>query len=164
MTTIVALEHNSRIYMGADKRCSNGYRYRDNVEKIKKITVGNESILIGHSGLSVDFQIVESKLKLPRISYSGDPYTTFQDIVIPEFMALKDFERLSDRSVFLICFNGNIITLGGNLYFNNETIGFAAIGSGSEYALGSLFETQGEPPEKRIRKAMLCAAAFDINT
>lgn len=160
MTTIVALEHNGNIFMGADKRVSTDDCYQDSISKIIQI----DNVLIAGCGTLRDKQIIESKLILPTIDPLGTPYRIFQDDILKQFLKLKNNEGWSASGETLICFNSTIITLSSYLDFTIETNGFASIGSGSKYALGSLYETNDQDPGIRIKKALKCASMFDLHT
>ena len=71
---------------------------------------------------------------------------------------------------FLIAFNGNLFSIGGDLSFNTSERGLFAAGSGGNYALGYLYSL---PPKNYntllmasvvAEKAVQTASILDSNT
>lgn len=61
---------------------------------------------------------------------------------------------------FLVGFRGNLFTVYDDYQVEQTLNDFHAVGCGDLIALGSLYETQPEEPEKRIFKALAAAEHF----
>jgi hypothetical protein len=71
---------------------------------------------------------------------------------------------------FLIGFNGNMFSIGGDLSFNTSVRGLFAAGSGGNYALGYLYSLPAKNYNKVVtasvvaQEAVRIASLLDINT
>ena len=68
----------------------------------------------------------------------------------------KDKEREAGGT-FLVGFAGRIFSVEEDLQVAEAADGYTAVGCGHEIAKGALFATQGQPPESRLRTALLAA-------
>jgi len=71
---------------------------------------------------------------------------------------------------FLIAFDGNLFSIGGDLSFNTSERGLFAAGSGGNYALGYLYSLPAKNYNKLLtasvvaKEAVRIASLLDINT
>jgi ATP-dependent protease HslVU (ClpYQ) peptidase subunit len=61
---------------------------------------------------------------------------------------------------FMVAVGRQLFTVGQDMCVQEEGRGFSAIGSGAMAALGSLYSTEGQPPDDRVRTALAAAAEF----
>ncbi len=61
---------------------------------------------------------------------------------------------------FLIGYRGGLYSIGGDLQVNEFLDGYTAIGSGADFALGSLYASEALGPHERVRCALEAAAHF----
>jgi ATP-dependent protease HslVU (ClpYQ) peptidase subunit len=166
MTCIVGLIAEDGIYMGADSCVSNSYIQR--TLKSPKIFKKGD-MLIGCSGYLRMMQLVQYSLEIPKhrdAEQSLYEYmiTTFIDALRKCFKTagyseINNNQEFTD-SVLLIGYKGSLFKIETNYQIMEYTDSFAAIGSGSEVALGALMATENEQPQQRIEKALLAAEKF----
>jgi ATP-dependent protease HslVU (ClpYQ) peptidase subunit len=71
---------------------------------------------------------------------------------------------------FLIAFNANLFSIGGDLSFNTSERGLFSAGSGGNYALGYLYSLEPKSYNKLLtasvvaEKAVRISSLLDINT
>ncbi len=123
-------------------------------------------MLIGYSGCFRGGQLlryhlnkyIDDMTKKQRILDTEDfIYKYLADCMIQMF---KDKEYSTKDLEFLVGYKGRLFCFQSDLSITESQDEFYAIGSGSDYAFGSLFATQYEEPEKRIQKALAAAAHF----
>jgi ATP-dependent protease HslVU (ClpYQ) peptidase subunit len=72
--------------------------------------------------------------------------------------ATKDKEQ-EGGGTFLIGYRGRLYVIHDDYQVARPVNAYAAAGSGNSFALGSLFSTEGQPPEERVRTALSAAEA-----
>ena len=159
MSCIVAIKKENKIFMGADSMVSINGEKKHLKSNSNKIIKGEDYII----GITGDFTI----------------RNYFDDFKFPNSM--KEFtEKIREYSEYcglllkceeeppminfnmLVAWNGNLYHFLNNLMYLEFDEPYLAIGSGSHYALGSLFETSKRnlTPEQKIIKAIECAMNF----
>lgn len=165
MTCIVALKTENGIWMACDslttkggtKRCIPGSKMFE-----------RNGIHFAWAGSVRDMQVVKHRVNFPQFHPDMDP-VEFAEAAIPDAIrdALKshgagtveDGQDWGDSTILYV-FKGEIYEMTAN--FGVLRIGdeYAACGSGEDYALGSLFATEGMDPKERVTKAVSAAIQF----
>lgn len=161
MTCIVGLEHDGGVTLGGDAAAVEGLRVTVRTDP-KVFTVGDD-YLIGFEDSFRMGQILRFRLRVPS-QKCADPFehmaTTFVDAVRKAFTA-AGFARNDDGEEsggsFLVAYRGRLYAVDSDYHVGHSAAGYESIGSGSEFALGSLGSTIG-PPERRVRLALTVAA------
>jgi len=172
MTTLVGISSNDFVVMAADSQITDGDQRIISVETPKIIWVGK--YLLGLTGDSRPGDILAYSWKPPL--YRGeDPVRFMGSKLLPSMsVAFKENNYEPDQKemnfAFLVSFNTNLFSVGGDLSFNASERGLFASGSGGNYALGFLYglekkmyRTQ-EMAKIAAEKAVNIASVLDINT
>lgn len=69
--------------------------------------------------------------------------------------------EVESGGTFLVGYKGRLFEIEDDYQVGESLNGFAAVGCGFAYALGSLHSTDGMKPEDRIRKALVTAEHFN---
>ncbi len=122
--------------------------------KIKRF----EGYVLGQCGSCRDANLI-AQSELPVYDTNEDPMRWCVETLLPEiFERLKDEPRENElnraNSVFLVGMRGRLFSVSGNGSLVEPDLGFYAIGSGSENALGSLASTVGGAPKERLLIAL----------
>ena len=160
MTCVVGIEGKGKVYIGSDSLSSSDYDIRHLKEhKVFK----NEDYLIGFCGNPRSGQIIGPK-------YLPHPEEPIEEFIYQIQKQLTDYNLvINDPEIattslinFLIGHNGSLYQIDNDFFIAKFKENYSAIGSGSSFALGSLYETSKLKlsPEKRIRKAIKCASYF----
>jgi len=168
MTCIVGIVHQGSVYMGGDSAV--GFPDSFDVGQVRhpKVFV-NGPMLIGWCGSFRMGQLLQYSLKIPKKVKSMDDMhfmtTLFTDAVMKCFydggFGSANEEEESVGGDFLVGFNGKLYYAQGDYSIIEWQKPYVAIGSGKSFALGSLYMTDGDEPENRIRKALEVAAHFN---
>lgn len=167
MTCIVGLVNNGTVYIGGDSAAIAGDRIRET--GLRKV-FRTGPFLVGYSTSFRMGQLLQFNLSVPKRA-KGTPdleylATKFVDSVRDCFSDggfIKKSEDGDDEGgQFLVGFNGRLYIVDYDFHVNfyADDDNFHAIGSGQEYALGSLASTSGLPPKKRIKLALKVAGRF----
>lgn len=167
MTCIVALESPGGVWIGADSQVGEWCRESLASSKICQVSPG---VAFGIAGLWRTANVLRHRWK---------PASPADGIDLDEWMfdAAEDFRRLLSEhgatkqdSAQHLMLNGDgqaIVAVGGRAYsvgahfsYVRSRYGYAAIGSGEPFALGSLASTEREDmaPESRVLVALESAA------
>lgn len=168
MTCIVAIKEGKKVYIGGDSSAVKGDRkYRCKTPKV--FQRGN--FLIGGAGSLKVLQTMGYTATIPPIHENQDSLEYLINGFLPEVRnAIDEVGRLertdnkeSTLSEFLIGFRRRLFEISGDLSIIEVEDDYAAIGSGSSYALGSLYSTKDSDlsPEERIQKALEVAYKHD---
>lgn len=175
MSVVVAIKENGKIMMGADSQCTKGGTRRSlsnpNNYKIWKV-LDSENCLLGHVGLVREANVIRVARDLvPEMAQIKDKVdfsfvvkrlvpTMFEEL--EEYRVIKKGDNPPEfDSSFLFAYKDKLFYISGNGTVI-EIDDYCAIGSGECEAIGSLLSTEGESPEKRIKKAIKASAANDI--
>jgi ATP-dependent protease HslVU (ClpYQ) peptidase subunit len=172
MTTLVGLQGNDFVVMASDSQITDGDQRIISMETPKIVTTGR--YLLGLTGDSRPGDILAYAWKPPL--YKGENPTHFMGgKILPSISsAFKEGNYEVDNKEmnfsFLIAFNGNLFSIGGDLSFNTSERGLFAAGSGGNYALGYLYSLPPRNYNKLLtasvvaEKAVQIASILDINT
>jgi hypothetical protein len=181
MTCVVGIANGKNVFMGADTCGSNGI-FRGEVRHpkvfIKDVPVENaknESMVIGGCGSFRLLQLLEYAFTPPRIGTGRElmSYLTVDFVdAIRSLMKDKGYlhienniEKISvDGTNFLLGFRGSLYLVEDAFQAVGWKIQEDAVGSGRDFALGSLHTTRNIKtwtPEKRVQSALQAAATIN---
>jgi ATP-dependent protease HslVU (ClpYQ) peptidase subunit len=170
MTCIVGVVRDEVVYLGADSLASDGWMNSIVREDKKLFRVGE--IIIGLAGMPRAAQLLRFKLDLPTIPGDAD---LFRWIVVEfiesvrkcwregGYLEKKDERESGEGSEFLVGIRGRVFTVYSSLQVEENTWRYAAIGSGSSFAMGSLHHSAslGEDVDSAITLALTAAEKFN---
>ena len=170
MTCIVALKDEGSIYIGGDRLATAGYGRKYHLAQQKVWKKGPEMIF-GGAGDVRGIQLLAYTSAIPPMKEGQS---------IEEYLAMDFSNALKNAlhaggdlhnkhnveesfSQFLLGFRGRLFAFYQDFAFIEVVEDFTSIGSGGDYAIGSLYSTQGTDmtPEERITKALECAEYYD---
>ena len=174
MSTVIALAKDGVVYMGADSAATAGNHQR--ILEIGKIfKPAGEQYLVGTVGNLRYAQILECVVSWPGVPGNAtEAFAFVVQYVVPALrQGLRDSgmmqyeqgaEVAPDGSSCLVGFAGLVFEVDPLLSVS-PTVGYSAIGSGSQYAMGAMAVLPEKlKPEKRLQQALEAAAAYDIYT
>jgi ATP-dependent protease HslVU (ClpYQ) peptidase subunit len=160
VTCIVGVASDGKVYMGADRGLSSDHEIVSMTNS--KIHIRDKWIF-GFSGSLGTGQLMEF-INIPILNKGDDPYSILRLLIVEEFKSMVEkygsLTTPEDHCDFLIGANGRLFE------FSTEDWGVAeikesAVGSGSSFALGSLYSTTHyKVPEKRVEKAVCSAIHY----
>lgn len=172
MTTLVGIKGSDFVVFASDSQITDGDQRIISVETPKIVTTGK--YLLGLTGDSRPGDILAYAWKPPL--YRGEDPTKFMGSkILPSISASfkegnYEIDNKEMNFSFLIAFNGNIFSIGGDLSFNTSERGLFAAGSGGNYALGYLYSLPPKNYNKLLtasvvaERAVQIASILDINT
>jgi len=160
MTCIAAVVQNGEMYIAGDRAASED----DIILSLDSPKVWSSGeYLFGYYG-RLNGEIVKHNFIPPRVVGNVDRFmqTTFRK-ALKEFYSEWDIP-MSDSNEFgmLICVGGKIFEHNiSDMSITSYDTDFLAVGSGSSYAIGSLFSTQNyKDPKRRLKIALECATKY----
>ena len=145
MTTIIAIQYEDRVVMGADSQVTATRKYSH--PRMAKITERNQYLIAG-AGLSAACDIAQHIWIPPKATLDDrkDLYHFMIAKVVPSLKQCfkdNDFRLEGDkdeetRFSFLIAIGGEVFDLADDFAISLDGSGHYAIGSGSSLALGAL--------------------------
>lgn len=174
MTVIAALIDNDTLYMASDTQMTNGSDATNLSPSVPKVFFRGD-LLVGVSGSVRALNLIRYRLDVPERDTDDDMEYISISVVDSIRQLLKDggvaeqtngseFNGDSDHySHFLIGYRGRIFRVGSDYNVTERSGPYNAIGSGEDFALGSLYSTPGLPPEYRLRTALLAAMEFNVS-
>lgn len=152
MTVIVGLVDNGSVYLAGDRGVSNG----ESILPMAQPKIFQKSSWVfGYCG-NVGVGQIFSSLNFPPIT-DEDPYEVLRHTIIPDFIeALAKIKEFEDDSDILIGAKGRLFEIT-TADFGVVELTEVAIGTGYQYALGSLHSTMGDPAGMRVSLAMAAA-------
>lgn len=164
MTCIVGIKTPKGLYIGGDSAVSSG----NLVQILEDPKVWQRGqFIIGFAGSLRVGQIVKYKMKIPPINkreptqYMVTGFVDAMRKVLKKAGASREDNKEEEQdNQFLIGFKGRLFEIDEAYGVCEVGDEYVAIGSGTEYALGSLHTSKGQPPEKRIKAALEAAAYF----
>ena len=165
MTVIVGVADRGTVWLGGDS-CVSAEDFTERVEGGKVFRRGD--LLIGSSWSLRASQVVRHEMEVPKYQGSMSPIQYMVRKFIPELRSslsgsgcLKN-ESGELRTQFTMCvgLHGSIFTIHQDFCVCQSDTGYMAIGSGRDFAIGSLATTQNMRiiAKKRVELAMLAAA------
>jgi len=165
MTCIVGLKDaDGAVTMGADSASVAGYniRLRSDPKLFQK-----DGLLVGFTSSFRMGQLLRFKLSVPLCEPAKDALEYMvSDFVEAVRACLKrgGYAKVEDNiergGVFLVGRMGRLFEIEGDYQVGEVADAYSAIGCGQDFALGSLYVTEGQPPENRVRTALETAAYF----
>lgn len=147
MTCIIGLEHEGKVYIGGDSSVTRGWEVSV-TDQSKVIRVG--CFLVGLAGTMRQLNLLEHHVH-PRAQEEGESDEHYVAIGLVEAIrqCFKDngASKISDNqensdSIMLVGFKGKLYMVGSAFDVTHFERGFAAIGAGDDYAIGSLITQQ----------------------
>ncbi len=164
MTCIAGLVDSGDVFIGGDSASVAGHTIA--VRSDGKV-FHSGAYLIGFGTSFRMGQLLQHRLVLPEPPIGGELHTFMvRDFAEAVRDCLKEggFAGEEDGSErgghFLVGVSGRLFHVGGDYQVAEYASGFAAIGSGEDFALGSLHSTAGQPPRQRILTALMAAERF----
>lgn len=170
MTVIAGVVDGGKVWMGCDSLGSNGWLHAWNLRDKKIFTVG--PFLIGTCGGPRIAQLLRYKLGLKDDSRKQTHEFMCVDFVDSVRQILGDngtkridhnVDEVAAQSAMLVGFRGELFSVYSDFQVCQRTEPFDAVGCGADYALASLYETDGLKgctTKKRIERALKCAEVF----
>lgn len=166
MTCIVAIAEAGRVHMGCDSCASDGHRRY--VQVRSKIT-RKGGFLIGHSGSIRFADLIEHVWAPPeRLEASTDSSymcvqvaTSIRTLLRDNgLMQRKDDVESASNCWAVIGYRGGLWSMEPDLQMRVDSIGYAATGSGLDYAIGALYATRAMnlEPHPRLQLALEAAS------
>lgn len=162
MTCIVGLEHEGKVYMGGDRCCSTD-SFRAKVSRPKVFKVGK--LLVGFAGSFRFRDMLEYHYKLPKHpkKMSDEKYMITLVLESIRELTLQHDPPTEDEpfgSSCLLAYNGKLYEFQTDFSLIETSCGYNSVGMGKEFALGSLYSTEGQDPTVRVLTALKAAAEF----
>lgn len=163
MTAIVGVVERGVVYLGADSAASTSSSLTTRRDA-KVFRVG--AFLLGACGSPRVMQLLRSRLDLPPVTATRDAYLNhaFTDAVRK---TLKDGGALHTENgeegmdaALLLGYEGHLYEMYGDFQIGEPEAPFAAVGSGSDVALGALHASAGLPVDRRLWLALEAAERF----
>lgn len=170
MTCIAAIEHQGRVWIGADSLVSTEWGF--SVVRVEpKVFKSGKELLIGTCESVRVAQVLRYHLKPPAASRGKhDPQNYIVSRLIPEIRKMlrqhgagKVENRVEEMEAqFLVGYRGKLFYVDEDYQVGTPSIGFHAIGSGGEVACGALYSTRKAKltPRQRILAALGAAQHY----
>lgn len=170
MTCIVGLIDDARVYIGGDRLATTdgGRKFHRTDEKVWK---KGPDMIFGAAGGGRGIQLLAYGSAIPPLKVGQDlkEYLTldFVDAVKSALHQGGDLEVEDGIEVanihFILGYDGRLFTFYGSFAFEEVMEKYTAVGSGAEFALGSLYATEDSDltSEERIEMALEAAEYFN---
>lgn len=162
MTCIVAVETPAGVWMGGDRMAST---WSNAIDLDQPKVFRNGGALIGSCGSVRQLQLLRYALTVPEATLSWDvdrwvalDLTAAMLATAEQWQTSKVKEGVAQSHNALLAIRGRVYELQSDYSFTRCSTGEYAIGSGYEYAFGSLHSTRGPMTELRVRSALEAAA------
>lgn len=161
MTCIVAIAHEGNVYMGGERgHSTSGWISSSTRPKVSQ----HGDYLYGYTSNAGIGQWVQQGFTFPYIEEGIEPYQHMINVFMP---ALRDFLNTNEikfdgdmhEADLYIGFKGKVYEINTSHMYCTEYTEIAG-GSGYQYAFGSLYSTQGQYPQYRIRQALEAAITY----
>lgn len=164
MTCIAAIAYNGMVYMGGDSAAADENNHFISTRKEPKVFIKDDYI-IGYAGSFRFGKVVQHNFIPPKPDFKNlDKFlnTTFIDALRECAESSKiDPTTEEDSSELLIGVGGRLFEFCNDWHMGEDANDFNAIGSGSSFAMGSLYSTgRIRSPHARIRTALQAAEKF----
>ena len=168
MTCIVGLVRKGRVYLGGD---SAGVSGLDIVARKDTKVFFNGEFIMGFTSSFRMGQVLQYDFKPPEIGDHDDDLMAFMVRkfipAVRESFKEAGYVRVDSQresgGCFLVGVRGRLFQIDSDFQVGENLMGYAAVGCGEAYALGSLFTTGSDKtlkPEWRLQKALEAAANF----
>ena len=164
MTAIVGVVHDGQVHIGGD---SAGVSEWSLTVRADSKVFTNGPYAMGFCGSFRMGQLLRYTLATPEPDSDLERFmaTTFIDAVRECFKTggwLKKENEREEGGLFLVGVQGRLFRIDDDFQVGESADGFAAVGSGEEFALGALYATARSrmAPRKRIKLALEAAERF----
>lgn len=168
MTGIAGLVHDGRVWMAGDSASVGDSHYLQLVAEPK--VFARDQMVFGFTSSFWMGRIIQYRLVIPSLPDSPDVEkmdkwmaVDFADAIRSAFREagyLRERECRQEGGVFLVGVAGLLYNFDDDFHASRALPGFTACGSGVSVILGSLFSTDGRPPEERLLTALSAAENF----
>ena len=155
MITIAGLEHNGRVYLAGDSAVS--------WSSDDAIHAATHRKIVRRGGMLIGFAGALSACTVAAAGVAPEPYTggdirshVLCAVALPVRQLLRDAGNIDEACDLLVACAGRLWFVGVDGSVHGFRSGYGAIGSGSGYALGSLYSTKGNPTT-RVKLAVQAA-------
>lgn len=165
MTCIAGLIDNGIVYMGADSAgVDNNYNLQ--IRADSKVFI-NRGFIIGFTSSFRMGQLLRYQFVPPEMKENQDLFsymvTDFVEVV-RSCLKTGGYVRIENNEdsggVFLVGHKGRLFTIESDFQVSETLKPYEAVGCGGNFALGSLYSTEGIEPKQRLQKALEVAQAF----
>lgn len=170
MTCIVGIETPEGVYIGGDSAATNDSGFQSILASPKVFCLRQQamSMLLGCTTSYRMVQLLRYELQLPLFEPGMEVETYLVSHFIPAVRAClsaggfakKEHER-EEGGNFLLAFHNRLFEVQEDYDVLTSLHGYAAVGSGAECALGSLYTSQELVPPKRVELALQAACTHD---
>lgn len=165
MTCIVGLEFNGKVIIGGDVQ---GTAWNSKVIHTQPKVFEKSGVAFGYTTSYRFGQVLEHGLKNPVVPEDADEvYRWLITVLVPDIAASLKAAAVEGGGNCLIGIKGQLWELQNDFSVLRSTLGYRSVGSGTEYAHGSIFQslkmmtpTTQDAAEKVVRDAILCAGTF----
>lgn len=162
MTCIVGLVDKGDVYIGGDSAGVAGLSL--SIRADEKV-FGNGPFIMGFTSSFRMGQLLRYKFSPPAQTVHQDDMeymvTSFVDACRTCFSQNGFGDKDATRGgSFLVGYKGTLYTIEGDYQVGKLHAPFDSVGCGSDLALGALYATEGQQPEKRINLALQAASTF----
>lgn len=163
MTCIVGLEDKGLVYIGGDSAGISGLSITVRADE-KVFTTG--PFIMGFTTSFRMGQLLRYKFDPPNQANGVDDMrymvTTFIDAVRKCFFD-NGFGSKEDNQggTFLVGYKGSLYSIQSDFQVAKPTTGYAAVGCGTDLALGAMFANSKLKPVDRVKNALSAASAFN---
>ena len=159
MTCIVGIAQNGKTYLGGDSAGVSGLDIT--VRKDKKVFTNGEFVMGFTSSFRMG-QVLQYEFMPPEINTDDDDLMRYMVTkFIPEVRKTFKDTGYSRGGCFLVGVRGRLFQIDSDFQVGENIDGYAAVGCGESYAMGSLFTTGTDAklkPKWRLEKALEAAA------
>jgi len=168
MTCIVGLiDSNKNVYIGGDSAGTAGSERT--IRKDPKVFIRDKFIMgftssfrMGQLLMADDrFKIREHKKEEDDFYYMINAFIPAVQQLFADGGYLSIDKNVKEGGIFLCGYNGRLYKISSDFQVGESVDDYSCIGCGEEYALGSLFSTDGQPVEDRVLKALEASAYFN---
>jgi hypothetical protein len=166
VTAVVGLVHAGAIYLGADSAGVSGWNVQ---ARLDPKVFANGPFLVGFSTSFRMGQLLRWSFTPPErhadVEIERFMSTTFVDAVRACLKAggyAKKENEVEAAGEFLVGYEGRLFGVDADYQVEETLSGYNVIGSGRDAALGALYASKGQDPDRRVRIALEAAAAHNI--
>lgn len=161
MTTIVAVENETHALFGSDSQVTAGSQ-KSSLEAGKIFKNGEYTIAVAGRLRMLQALKHANLPKIPKDAWDIDQFVS--STLGPAIAQIEKDAGCDGDSQYLVAVRTRIYNIHGDgTYLRNPSKHYA-IGSGSDYALGSLYGLSGEPTQQDVKTALRAAAKHDLGT
>ena len=161
MTCIVGVQDGTDVFIGGDSAGVAGYNIT--VRSDQKV-FRNGPFVMGFTSSFRMGQLLRYSFVPPKVPDTGLDKYMVVDFINAVRTCLKaggwakTDEGMERGGTFLVGVKGQLFLIDGDYQVAKNADGYASVGCGEEYALGSLHTTTGQDPKTRVRLALQAAS------